>query len=78
MGTYNKYSIDEVHYGDLIYFDGSLHQNNYDAYWEVCDKNLLTGEVQIKLYHMYENHLLTVHCSEIRQLLSAKKVQKVG
>jgi len=78
MGTYNKYSVDDIQIGDLIYFDDSPLQSNYDEYWEVNEVNQLTGEVSVKLNYLFEDRISKIHCSDIRQLLPASKLSKAG
>lgn len=78
MGTYNKYSVEDIHVGDLIYFDDSPQQSNYDEYWEVQEVNALTGTVSIKLTYLFEDRYSEIHCSDIRQLLPATKLSQTG
>ena len=75
MGKYNKFNIDEINPGDLIYFDDEPLQSNYDEHWEVQDKNELTGEVWIKLHYLFEDHFWKIHVGDIRQKLTLNRVK---
>lgn len=76
MRKHNKYSVQDIQPGDLIYFDDTPHQSNYDEYWEVENVNEVSGEIKIKLNYLYEDHFWTLHCSDIRQKLPVQVLQK--
>ena len=76
MGNYNKHSIEEIEEGDLIYFDDTLNQTNYDEYWEVISKDESTGEVKVYLNYLFEDHYVTLHSSEIRQRLPFRNLKR--
>lgn len=78
MGMYNKYVAEDVQLGDLVYFDDTPQLSNYDEYWEVCEVNVFTGEIIVKLNYLFEEHFRTVHCADIRQLLNVNKASKAG
>ena len=76
MGNYSKHPVQEIEEGDLIYFDESPKKSNYDEYWEVVSKNDSTGEVQVHLNYLYEDHYRTIHSSEIRQRLPFRSLKR--
>ena len=76
MGNYNNHSMKEIEEGDLVYFDDTIKQSNYDEYWEVIAKNESTEEVQLHLNYLYEDHYLTIHFSEIRQRLPLRNLKR--
>lgn len=78
MGTYNKYSVEDIQVGDLIYFDDSPSQSNYDEYWHVASANPLTGMVSITLNYLFEEKVGEIHCSDIRQMLPVNKLSQAG
>ena len=78
MGTYNKYSINDIQVGDLVYFDDTVHQSNYDEYWEVYGKSAKNGDVNLKLTYLYQEYYWTVHCSDIRQKLAHQILNKTS
>jgi len=76
MGNYNNHTIEEIEAGDLVYFDDTLKQSNYDEYWKVISKNNSTGEVQVHLHYLFEDHYLTLHYSDIRQRLPLRNLKR--
>lgn len=76
MGNYNKHTISEIEEGDLVYFDDSPGNSNYDEYWEVIAKDDATGEVEIHLYYLFEDHYRTIRSSEIRQRLPFRNLKR--
>lgn len=73
MGIYNKFYAKDIHVGDLVYFDDSPMQSNYDEFWEVTNVNNSSGVVSVKLNYVLEDRYHAVHCSDIRQFLSSSK-----
>lgn len=76
MGNNHKHAIEAIEEGDLIYFDDNPRQSNYDEYWRVISKNNLTGEVEIHLNYLFEDHYRTIHFSEIRQRLPFRNLKR--
>lgn len=76
MNTQTNYSIEEIQKGDLVYFHDTPGKSNYDEYWEVYEVDPHSNEVRIKLNYLFEDRFNTISCSEIRQLLSVRKLAR--
>lgn len=76
MGNYNNHSIAEIEEGDLIYFDDTPKQSNYDEYWEVISKDEPTGNVRVHLNYLFEDHFFTLHFTDIRQRLPFRSLKR--
>ncbi len=74
MDTQTSYRIEQIQKGDLIYFNDTPGKSNYDEYWEVYDIDHSKNEIIIKLNYLFEDRFNIIKCSEIRQLLSVKKL----
>lgn len=70
----NKYNIDDIVIGDLIYFDSVNNQSNYDDYWEVTGKSKI--DVFVRYLKFGHDETWAVPIADVRHIDPTSQVRQ--